>query len=153
MSVGLVTVAVLVWLVFVEAGTVNFAVTVAEPPAAIAPRLQVKLGEPLQVPCDGVGAPVGVRPAGHASATFTETASEGPPLVTVIVYVCTVAAPAVTFDSPSLLVIETSAFACTVMFTGPLELLPPLGSDVPSDATDAVLLSNVPSATEDATTT
>src|SRR3954470_23604535 len=76
-SVALVTVAVLSWLVFVEDGTVYFAVIVAEPPAGIVPSEQVKLGEPVHVPCDGMTMPR-VKPAGHVSLTFTETASEGP---------------------------------------------------------------------------
>ena len=58
--------------------------TVFEPPGAIVPRLQVKLGPPEQpvpvtVPC--------VKPAGHVSVSVTLVASDGPAFETEIVYV------------------------------------------------------------------
>jgi hypothetical protein len=57
---------------------------VALPPAAIVPRVQVKLGLPLQVPWDGVTVPR-VKPAGHVSVTVAASASDGPLLLTAIV--------------------------------------------------------------------
>jgi hypothetical protein len=80
------TVAVFAWLPVVELGTVYVTVTVADPPFAIVPSEQLKLGDPLQLPCDGVTAPR-LKPAGQVSVTPTPVASDGPAFATVIVYV------------------------------------------------------------------
>src|SRR5207248_3809502 len=133
----------------------NFAVTVAEPPVAIVPSVHVKfvvLVVVSQVPCDGVTVPR-LKPVGQLSLTLTDVASDGPALLTVIVYVCTVAAPVVTLDSPSLFVIDTSALACTSVEVVLLVLFPLVGSVVPSVATEAELRRTVPSATEEGTCT
>jgi hypothetical protein len=100
------TVTEFVWLEFVLDGTVYCAVTVTEPPAATDGHVHVKFAgfTVLQVPvADGVTVPR-VKPAGQASANETFAASDGPEFETVIVYVCTVETPAVTFVSPSLFV-------------------------------------------------
>jgi hypothetical protein len=86
-SVGLVIVAVLVWLVFVEAGTVYCAVTVAVVPAAIVPSAQVKfvvLVVVSHVPLVVVTVPR-VKPVGQVSARLTESASDGPAFETEMV--------------------------------------------------------------------
>jgi hypothetical protein len=57
-------------------------VTVALPPTAIVPRLQVKTGPPVQVPWLGVTAPA-VKPGGKVSVSLTPVAADGPALVTV----------------------------------------------------------------------
>jgi len=82
--VVLETVAVFVWLAVVELGTVESTVTVAEPPEAIVPSAQVKLGLPVQVPCEGVTV-LRVKPAGQMSDRVTDAASDGPPFEIVIV--------------------------------------------------------------------
>jgi hypothetical protein len=77
------------------------------------PSEQVKLGLPLQVPCEGVTVPR-VNPAGHVSARDTAAAFEGPALLTVIVYVRTTPSPAVTLVTPSVFVTERFAEVVTV---------------------------------------
>ena len=59
-------------------------VIVAEPPLAIAPRLQVTVAPPVHDPCVVV-AESNVVPRGTASETVTPWASDGPPFATVIV--------------------------------------------------------------------
>src|SRR5712664_3277888 len=71
----------------VEAGTVKAALTVAEPPAASVPRLQMKSptgGAGAQLPWVVVVAPR-VKPAGQVSVRVTLCASEGPRLLTTMV--------------------------------------------------------------------
>src|SRR5262249_12978574 len=101
----------------VEAGTVKVTVTVALPPAAIVPRSQVK-SEPtpvgVQVPCDGVIVPW-VKPLGQVSLSVVPVASDGPALLTVIVYVCVMPSPATTVERPSSLVTDSVAVVRTVL--------------------------------------
>ena len=80
---------------------------------AIVPSEQLKLGLPVQVPCEGVTVPR-LKPAGKVSVRLTLVAAAGPALETVIVYVCTVAAPAVTLVTPSLFAIARFAVALKV---------------------------------------
>src|SRR3954451_12737019 len=116
-------------------------VTVARPPTAIVPRLQVKTGPPVQVPWLGVTAPA-VKPGGNVSVSLTAVAADGPALVTVTMYV-PVDRPAVTLVTPSVLVTARSASAFTVVSTESV-LLPGFGSLVEL-ATVAVLARIVPS--------
>ena len=95
----------------------------------IVPRVQVKLGVPEQLPCDGVTVPR-VNPAGHVSLRLTAVASDGPALLTVIVYVCVVGAPAITDATPSVFVTDRSALRVTVFVSLAL-LFPAAGSDTP----------------------
>jgi hypothetical protein len=88
----------------------------------------VKLGLPVQVPCDGDTAPR-VNPAGQVSLSDTACASDGPVLLTVIVYVRTTPSPATTVDTPSVLLTERFAEVVTV-FESVAELFPGVGSVV-----------------------
>ena len=54
-----------------------------------------------------------LKPAGHASESATFCASEGPPLLTVIVYVRVMPSPAVTVVTPSDFVTDRSAEVLT----------------------------------------
>jgi hypothetical protein len=72
------------------------------------PSEQLKLGLPVQVPCEGVTVPW-ANPAGHVSFNDTACASDGPPLLTVIKYVYVVPSPAVTLVTPSVFVTDRSA--------------------------------------------
>src|SRR5687768_9763081 len=67
-----------------KAGGVMTSVIVAVPPLAIAPRVQVTVVVPEQLPCDGV-AETNVVPAGRMSVTTTFDAVSGPALLTVMV--------------------------------------------------------------------
>jgi hypothetical protein len=124
-------------LVVVLAGTVYVALIVAEPPAAIVPREHVKLGPAPHEPCEGVTVPW-LNPAGHVSLTDTDCASEGPLLLTVIVYVWVVPAPAVTVVTPSLFVIDVFAVLFTVSVSVAV-LLPSVGSLAGELVMEAVL--------------
>ena len=57
--------------------------TVADPPELIVFSEQVKLGLPVQLPCDGVTVPR-VNPAGKVSERLTLVAAAGPALETVM---------------------------------------------------------------------
>src|SRR4029450_6193198 len=118
---------------------------VALPEAAIVPSEQVKLGLPEQLPWDGVTVPR-VKPAGQMSDTLTAWASEGPPVVTVVVHVRVTPSPAMTWVTPSLLTMLRSAWVATVVVSVEL-LLAGLGSWVRSDVAVAVLLMTVPAGT------
>src|SRR6476646_1120194 len=76
------------------------------------PRSQLKLGLPVQVPWLALMAPR-LKPAGKVSVRVTAVASEGPALVTVMVYV-TVVEPATTVVSESVLVTARSATGAAV---------------------------------------
>src|SRR3954452_5257453 len=89
-------------------------VTVAEAPDATVPSAQVNVGlAAVHVPSDGVIVPR-VNPAGNVSETLTAVAFEAPLFVTVTVYVCTTAEPAVTEVTPSVFVIDRSACGVNV---------------------------------------
>ena len=81
-------------------------VTVALPPFAIVPRLQLTVAPPVHVPCDGVAEP-NVMLEGSVSVTLTPHAAFGPALVTVSVYVRLL--PTVTGLGLALFVIPRSA--------------------------------------------
>jgi hypothetical protein len=100
------------------------------------PSEQLKLGLPVQVPCDGFTVPR-ANPLGQVSPSDTACASDGPVLLTVIVYVRTTPSPAVTFVTPSVLLTERFAEVATV-FESVAELFPGVGSVV-DEVTLAVL--------------
>src|SRR5437868_6699899 len=75
-----------------------------------------------QLPCDGVIGP-SPKATGQLSPTLTADASEGPPLVTVIVYWWTTPSPAVTVARPSSIVTERSAVVTTSVWS--LAEMPP----------------------------
>jgi hypothetical protein len=92
------------------------------------PSEQVKLGLPVQVPCEGVTVPC-ANPAGHVSLSETPCAFDGPALFTVIRYVYVTPSPAVTLVTPSDFVTDRSAEVVTV-FESVAELFPGVGSVV-----------------------
>jgi hypothetical protein len=103
-------------------------VTVALAPLASMPSEHVKLGLPEQVPCEVVTVPR-LKPAGQVSESETACASEGPALLTVIVYVRVIPSPAVTLVTPSVLVTDRFAEVTTV-FESVAVLSPVCGSVV-----------------------
>ena len=107
----------------------------------------MKLGLPVQVPWLGETVPR-LKPAGNVSVTLTAVASDGPALFTVIVYV-PVDWPATTLVTPSVLVIERSASASTVV-VAVASLFAGTGSDVELE-TVALLTRIVPSGTSAST--
>jgi hypothetical protein len=92
------------------------------------PSEQLKLGLPVQVPCEGVTEPW-ANPAGQVSLSDTACASDGPPLLTVIVYVRVTPSPAVTLVTPSVLLTDRSAEVFTTFESIPV-LFPGVGSVV-----------------------
>jgi hypothetical protein len=110
-------------LAVVELGTVYVTVTVAFAPLAMIPSEQLKLGLPVQVPCEGVTVPR-ANPAGQVSLSDTACASDGPSLWTVIAYVYVVPSPAVTLVTESDFVTDRSAEVVTVFESVPVLLLP-----------------------------
>jgi hypothetical protein len=112
-------------------------VTVALPPFAMLPRLQVTVLDPLQpLPWLGV-ADTNITPAGKGSVTVTPVAVLGPALPTINVYVkfC----PTNTGSGDSVLVIERFAEVLPTVVVAVLLLLPVFGSDTQA-VTLAVLL-------------
>ena len=86
------------------------AVTVAEPPAGIVPSAQPKSGPaPIgeQLPWLGLIVPW-LKPVGQTTLNPTDVASDGPALVTVIVYPWLSPSPATTLARPSVAVTPRS---------------------------------------------
>jgi len=108
---------------------VTVIVTVAVAPAATAPRLQVTVATPEQVPTLVDDDPK-LTPAGSVSVTVTVPAALGPLLLTVRVYVSGL--PASAGLGEPVFVIDRSADVPTVVEVEAV-LLPPLGSDVVDD--------------------
>src|SRR5207248_1436062 len=122
--------------------TCTVTVTLADPPFASVPRLQLTVVVPVHDPCDAA-ADASEVPAGIGSVTVVFGASDGPMFETPMVYVRSV--PAVTGSGVSDLVTARSAVVVTVV-VAVAELLPELGSAVDELAV-AVLASTVPPAT------
>src|SRR5207253_6587047 len=96
------------------------------PPLAIVPSEQLKSGPPATSE-QPAGSVPRVNPVGHVSAIETFCASEGPELLTVIVYVRVTPSPAVTVVTPSSFVTDRFAEVVTV-FESVAVLLPEAGS-------------------------
>jgi hypothetical protein len=128
--------------------TCTTTVMLADAPSASEPRLHATGVAPTHDPCVAIAETNDV-PAGSGSLTVTLDASDGPLLVTPIVYVRFV--PAVTGSGESDLATARSAEAATVV-VDVAELFAAVGSAV-VELTEAVLLMTVPSATEGPTCT
>ncbi len=89
---------------------------------------------------------VSVNPAGSASVTVTLLAFDGPPLVTVTVYVAV--PPGVYVALPSVLTTPSDTCAASVSVSV-AELLPGLGSVTPAGAVIVAVLTSVPVAAAD----
>jgi hypothetical protein len=120
-------------------------VTVAVPPLASVPRLQLTGEAELHVPCDGV-AETNVRPGGSVSRRETLVAGEGPLLWTVIVYVSV--EPFVAIGEFAAVVSARSALA-GVAATGADTpcAFPELGSNVELAIDALLLIAPLPDAT------